>query len=179
LHLGRATFGLRQEPVLAGAIELKPCDVDVARGCRISSRYADALELRARLENRRLVEVFRNPDARGRKRDDLSLGIDDKERDSDLSGLVILRAVDGRDVVTGSTPELFERHTASRHSDRRRLTARPAARGDEQARQHGQCRSQAHTRPSLAVRSLVAVGPGVARTGLPEPRREQRKIEQQ
>ena len=163
LHLGAAALRLGEHPVLAGARQLHVGDVDVRRVGLGATGHPDPLELRRGFQERTGVERVRDPDAGRRKRDRLALGVRHQERDTDVAGLVILRAWNDRDVVPGSAPELLERRPPARlRRGCGRISIGPAATcNDEQARQHGQCRSWAHRRPSVAVVFLAPVRPGV------------------
>jgi hypothetical protein len=157
-------------------------NVDVSGVGLIASGHADPLELPLCLEEGRSIERVRNEDLCGRKRDGAALRVHDEERHAYVARLVVRRAGDDRHVVTGRSPELLERGApAGLGSGCRCVVGSAAPRREQQARQHGQCRSRAHTRPSVAARFLASVRPGMvlAPTALTEPRRNQGEVDEQ
>jgi hypothetical protein len=163
------TLRLCEHPVLSGVAQLELGHVDVARVGDSLAGNADPLELCARLEKRSRIERSRHEHARSRKRHEATLRVDHKKRDTHIPGHICLRSGNERDVVAWGTPELFQRHAPSGVTDLGRISARPAAADEEQARQHGQCRSWAHTRPSVARVVLASVRPGAVTQHLTEP----------
>ena len=115
----RPPTGSASTQYVPGSRQLQVRDEDRLGVGGVAALDPDLLRAGRRLRERRLLEPSRDPDPRGRTRDDAALPVDDQEREPHAAGAEVGAPGRDRDVLAGRTPEGFER---------RRLPAPPSLR---------------------------------------------------